>query len=212
MQPNEYMKLEHQLCFAFYTCSREMMKLYRPLLSPLGLTYTQYITLLSLWERDGVTVKELGAKLFLDSGTLTPLLKKLEAMGLITRTRDKEDERSVIIELTAKGQDLREQAAEVPTKLYAEMRMFGSKTFKRCMNIFNPSCGRWAKLPGEGKRNDERVSPDTARPLYFEKSCLRGIISGVTRNAFRLNKLVRILHNREVHPRKNGGMRHAGQP
>lgn len=119
MQPNEYMKLEHQLCFAFYTCSREMMKLYRPLLSPIGLTYTQYITLLSLWEQDGVTVKELGAKLFLDSGTLTPLLKKLEAMGLITRTRDKADERSVIIELTAKGQDLREQAAEVPTKLYA---------------------------------------------------------------------------------------------
>ncbi|KHF34496.1 Organic hydroperoxide resistance transcriptional regulator [Paenibacillus sp. P1XP2] len=119
MQPNEYMKLEHQLCFAFYKCSREMMKLYRPLLSPLGLTYTQYITLLSLWEQDGVTVKELGAKLFLDSGTLTPLLKKLEAMGLITRTRDKADERSVIIELTAKGQDLREQAAEVPTKLYA---------------------------------------------------------------------------------------------
>lgn len=119
MQPNEYMKLEHQLCFAFYTCSREMMKLYRPLLSPLGLTYTQYITLLSLWERDGVTVKELGAKLFLDSGTLTPLLKKLEAMELITRTRDKDDERNVIIDLTGKGRDLRERAAEIPIKLYA---------------------------------------------------------------------------------------------
>ncbi|MDR9855149.1 MarR family transcriptional regulator [Paenibacillus sp. VCA1] len=119
MQPNEYMKLENQLCFAFYTCSREIMKLYRPLLSPLGLTYTQYITMLSLWERDGVTVKELGAKLFLDSGTLTPLLKKLETMELITRTRDKVDERNVIIELTDKGSAFREQAAEVPKKLYA---------------------------------------------------------------------------------------------
>lgn len=79
------------------------MKLYRPLLAEFGLTYTQYITLLSLWEQDNVTVKDLGAKLFLDSGTLTPLLKKLENMELITRTRDKADERNVIIALTERG-------------------------------------------------------------------------------------------------------------
>ena len=120
MQPQEYMKLDNQLCFAFYTCSREMMKLYRPLLSPLGLTYTQYITLLSLWEQDGVTVKELGSKLFLDSGTLTPLLKKLENMNLITRKRDKADERNVLITLTDRGRELQEQAAEVPLKLYGD--------------------------------------------------------------------------------------------
>lgn len=123
MQPHEWMKLDNQLCFAFYTCSREIMKLYRPLLSQFGLTYTQYITLLSLWERDGVTVKELGAKLFLDSGTLTPLLKKLENAGLITRTRDKADERNVIIELTDRGRALQEQAAEVPLKLYADTKV-----------------------------------------------------------------------------------------
>ncbi|MGV2794882.1 MarR family transcriptional regulator, partial [Clostridium perfringens] len=96
---------------------------YRPLLSPLGLTYTQYITLLSLWEQDGVTVKELGSKLFLDSGTLTPLLKKLENMNLITRTRDTADERNVLITLTDRGRELQEQAAEVPLKLYGETRV-----------------------------------------------------------------------------------------
>ncbi|MGG6313800.1 MarR family winged helix-turn-helix transcriptional regulator [Paenibacillus macerans] len=119
MNTDELMKLDNQLCFAFYTCSREIMKLYRPLLSQFGLTYTQYITLLSLWERDGVTVKELGAELFLDSGTLTPLLKKLENMNLLTRTRDKSDERNVIIELTEEGRALREKACSVPMQLFA---------------------------------------------------------------------------------------------
>lgn len=120
MQPENYLKLDQQLCFAFYTCSREIMKLYRPLLSPHGLTYTQYITLLSLWEKDGVTVKELGATLFLDSGTLTPLLKKLESLKLITRTRDKADERNVIINLTDRGRALKDQVSDVPKKLYAD--------------------------------------------------------------------------------------------
>lgn len=123
MQPDDYMKLDQQLCFAFYTCSREIMKLYRPLLAPHGLTYTQYITLLSLWERDGVTVKELGATLFLDSGTLTPLLKKLESMNLITRTRDKADERNVIIKLTETGHALKEHVGDVPKKLYADTKV-----------------------------------------------------------------------------------------
>ncbi|MCD1260422.1 MarR family transcriptional regulator [Paenibacillus athensensis] len=113
------LKLENQLCFAFYACSREITKLYRPILAELGLTYTQYITLLALWEKDGVGVKELGERLYLDSGTLTPLLKKLETTGLLTRTRSKADERSVVIELTAAGRALKERAAEVPGKLYA---------------------------------------------------------------------------------------------
>lgn len=117
-KPNPSLKLDDQLCFAFYACSRGIMKLYRPLLQELGLTYTQYITLLALWEQDAVTVKELGSRLFLDSGTLTPLLKKLEAVELLTRMRDPKDERNVIITLTGKGQALRHQAQEIPCKLY----------------------------------------------------------------------------------------------
>lgn len=117
------MKLDNQLCFAFYTCSKEIMKQYRPLLTELGLTYTQYITLLSLWEQDGVTVKELGAKLALDSGTLTPLLKKLEGMELLTRTRDKSDERNVIIRLTDAGAKLQEKACTVPLQLFADTQV-----------------------------------------------------------------------------------------
>lgn len=116
---DELLKLENQLCFAFYACSREITKLYRPILSELGLTYTQYITLLVLWEHDGIGVKELGARLYLDSGTLTPLLKKLESQGLLTRTRSKADERSVIIELTDEGRALKSRAVDVPAKLYS---------------------------------------------------------------------------------------------
>ncbi|CAM3307868.1 MarR family transcriptional regulator [Paenibacillus lupini] len=118
MNSDELLKLDNQICFAFYACSREITKLYRPILAELGLTYTQYITLLALWEQDNVSVKELGAKLLLDSGTLTPLLKKLESMGLLTRARDKSDERHLIVRLTEKGQELRKQAECVPGRLY----------------------------------------------------------------------------------------------
>nr|WP_197480045.1 MarR family transcriptional regulator [Paenibacillus swuensis] len=115
---DDVLKLENQLCFSVYACSREIIKLYRPILDELGLTYTQYVTMLALWERDGVTVKELGQQLYLDSGTLTPLLKKLEGMGLVTRTREKADERNVNIGLTEKGAALKAQAQEVPDKLF----------------------------------------------------------------------------------------------
>ncbi|GLX69984.1 MarR family winged helix-turn-helix transcriptional regulator [Paenibacillus glycanilyticus] len=118
MNNDELLKLENQLCFAFYSCSREMTKLYRPILAELGLTYTQYITMLALWEQDHVSVKELGAKLLLDSGTLTPLLKKLEAMGLLTRARDKADERHLIVRLTEEGAALKEKASLVPIRLF----------------------------------------------------------------------------------------------
>lgn len=114
---DEILKLDNQFCFAFYVCSKEIIKKYKPLLDPLGLTYTNYITLLALWEKDNITVKELGKKLYLDSGTLTPLLKKLEGQGLINRERSAEDERNVYVKLTEKGHNLKEKAASIPKEL-----------------------------------------------------------------------------------------------
>ncbi len=111
------LRLDNQLCFPLYAASRRIIKLYRPVLDPLGLTYTQYITLLALWERDGETVTALGERLFLDSGTLTPLLKKLESQGLVQRERSLEDERNVLIRLTAAGRALKTQAAAVPGQI-----------------------------------------------------------------------------------------------
>jgi len=120
MDQRTALRLDNQLCFAVYACSREITKLYHPLLKELGLTYTQYITLLALWEEDRVSVKRLGSRLFLDSGTLTPLLKKLEQMGLVTRERDSLDERSVIIGLTDKGFRLKDKARDIPEKLFCQ--------------------------------------------------------------------------------------------
>ncbi|MGH4122283.1 MAG: MarR family winged helix-turn-helix transcriptional regulator [Clostridium sp.] len=113
----EALKLDNQLCFALYACSREITKLYKPLLDKLGITYTQYISLLVLWEKDNITVKEMGEKLHLDSGTLTPLLKKLECMNLVNRTRDTVDERKVYVKLTERGIELKKIAIEVPNKI-----------------------------------------------------------------------------------------------
>ena len=117
MTGDSVLKLDNQLCFAVYACAREMTKLYAPLLKELGLTYTQYIAMLALWERDGVSVKELGRRLYLDSGTLTPLLKKLEKSGLVRRTRDPRDERSVVVTLTPAGEALRQPAERIPARL-----------------------------------------------------------------------------------------------
>lgn len=108
------LKLEHQLCFALYSSSLAMTKLYKPLLEPLGLTYPQYLAMLALWEHDGLTVSELGQRLQLDSGTLTPLLKRLQAVGLLERRRDTADERRVLLQLTAAGRALKTRAAKVP--------------------------------------------------------------------------------------------------
>jgi DNA-binding MarR family transcriptional regulator len=107
------LQLSGQLCFATYAAAHAFTRFYKPLLEPLGLTYSQYIVLLVLWETDNVTVKEIGQRLFLDSGTLTPLLKRLEANGIVQRTRDAQDERLVRISLTAKGRDLRAPVAKV---------------------------------------------------------------------------------------------------
>jgi len=117
------LKLENQLCFAVYAFSREITKIYRPLLEPLGLTYTQYLVMIVLWEKDGISLKELGSKLRLDSGTLTPLLKKLENDGNIERTRDKRDERNLIIYLSDKGKQLMQEAEKVPNNIACSLPM-----------------------------------------------------------------------------------------
>jgi MarR family transcriptional regulator, organic hydroperoxide resistance regulator len=114
----EWLQLDRQLCFALYSSSLAMTKLYKPLLEPLGLTYPQYLVMLVLWEGDGVAVSDLGARLTLDSGTLTPLLKRLEAAGLVQRRRDRADERRVLVSLTAAGQALKTRAAQVPPQVF----------------------------------------------------------------------------------------------
>ncbi|MBR0373172.1 MAG: MarR family transcriptional regulator [Mogibacterium sp.] len=110
----EGLKLENQLCFPLYACSKEIIKQYKPFLDKIDLTYTQYITMMVLWEEKQIGVKALGEKLYLDSGTLTPLLKKLEAKGLITRHRSKEDERNLIVTITEAGEALRDEAVDIP--------------------------------------------------------------------------------------------------
>lgn len=116
MDQNKYdsLKLSRQLCFPLYACARETIKLYTPHLDKLGLTYTQYITMMVLWEKKSLTAKELGQILYLDSGTLTPLLKKLEAKGLITRKRSEMDERNLIVTITEEGDGLKDQALDIP--------------------------------------------------------------------------------------------------
>ncbi len=113
----DMLRLENQLCFPLYVCAKEVVKAYTPLLAELDLTYTQYITMMVMWEHKELKVKEVGAYLYLDSGTLTPLLKRLEEKGYITRRRSADDERDLIVTLTQKGAALREQALSVPQKL-----------------------------------------------------------------------------------------------
>lgn len=112
--PTPWLALDHQLCFALYSTSLAMTKLYKPLLEPLGLTYPQYLVMLVLWESDGLTVSEIGERLSLDSGTLTPLLKRLESLGLVQRLRDAADERRVRLQLSAEGRALKARARAVP--------------------------------------------------------------------------------------------------
>lgn len=111
------LKLENQLCFPLYACSREIIKQYRPYLEQLDLTYTQYLVMMVLWEEERINVKELGKKLFLDSGTLTPVLKSLEAKGYVTRTRSTQDERVLYAALTDQGRVLKKKAVHVPEKI-----------------------------------------------------------------------------------------------
>lgn len=113
----EGLKLENQLCFPLYAASREVIKQYRPYLDKLDITYTQYIAMMVFWAEKKISVKELGKKLFLDSGTLTPVLKSMEAKGLVKRYRSAEDERVLMVEITEKGEELKEQAKDIPQKV-----------------------------------------------------------------------------------------------
>lgn len=111
------LKLKSQLCFPLYACSKEIIRRYKPFLDRFDLTYTQYITMMALWENESMNVRELGGALFLDSGTLTPVLKKLENKGYIERRRSKEDERNLIVTVTQKGWDLRDEALSIPASM-----------------------------------------------------------------------------------------------
>ena len=122
-QNYDILKIENQLCFPLYACARETIKLYKPYLDRLDLTYTQYITMLVLWEKKSVTVKALGERLFLDSGTLTPLLKKLEGKGLVTRNRSKEDERNLIVSITEAGEQMKQEAVTIPAAMAARVKL-----------------------------------------------------------------------------------------
>lgn len=119
METYDTLKLESQLCFPLYACAKEVIRKYKPFLDEIGLTYTQYIAMMVLWEDASLTVKSLGERLFLDSGTLTPLLKKMEGAGWIERKRDVNDERSVIVTVTEEGMRLREAARHIPERMGA---------------------------------------------------------------------------------------------
>lgn len=131
------LKIENQLCFPLYAAAKEVVRKYKPLLDPLDLTYTQYITMMILWEHREMTVKELGERLYLDSGTLTPLLKKLETKGFIRRCRSEEDERSVIVSITEAGEALRERAVDVPAAM------------EQCVDLTEEEAGQLYRLLGK---------------------------------------------------------------
>ncbi len=111
------LKLENQLCFPLYACAKEIVRQYKPILDKFDLTYTQYITMMVMWERKELNVKELGEYIYLDSGTLTPVLKKLESKGYIKRNRSKDDERNLLVVLTEKGENLKKQALSIPDQV-----------------------------------------------------------------------------------------------
>ena len=123
----DVLKLKNQLCFPLYACSREVIKQYKPFLDEVDLTYTQYIAMLALWENREMTVKELGDALYLDSGTLTPLLKKLENKGYVTRTRSRKDERNLIVAVTEEGDQLKEQALKMQQAIEDNTELSGEK-------------------------------------------------------------------------------------
>lgn len=130
------LKLKNQICFPLYVCSKEIIRRYKPHLDALDLTYTQYIAMMVLWEEKQINVKDLGQRLYLDSGTLTPLLKKLESKGYITRRRSKEDERNRIISITDDGNALRDKAIEIPEKVGKCLNIPYEKTLKLYKSLY----------------------------------------------------------------------------
>ena len=125
--PAELLRLDNQLCFPLYACSKEVIRSYQPLLGPLGLTYTQYLCMMVLWEEDTATASHLGERLYLDSGTLTPVLKKLEERGYVTRERSATDARVLEVRLTPEGRALRDRAASVPLAMACHVRLSASE-------------------------------------------------------------------------------------
>ena len=124
------LKLENQICFPLYACSREIIKKYKPFLDEIGLTYTQYITMMVMWEHEKISAKEMGKLLYLDSGTLTPVLKKLEKDGYVKRKRNHSDERILEIEITEKGRLLKEDAVGIPEKMSYSIGLNEAKAIK----------------------------------------------------------------------------------
>ena len=120
---SEQLKLENQICFPLYACAKEIVRLYAPYLDELDLTYTQYITMMIMWEEKEISSKEIGKKLYLDSGTLSPLLKKLEQKGYITRERDLNDERNLLVKITDSGLSLMEKAEDIPYSMYKKINL-----------------------------------------------------------------------------------------
>lgn len=133
---NEFLKLDNQLCFKIYASHRKITKEYKPLLDKINLTYPQYLVMLVLWETDNITVKDLGEKLYLDSGTVSPLIKNLETKNLVKKQRDLEDERVVYVNLTDKGQNLKEKALCVP-KMMIKKGLVNEEEYLTLMSILN---------------------------------------------------------------------------
>ncbi len=131
----EQLKLKNQLCFPLYACSRKIVNAYTPYLKPLGLTYTQYLVFMVLWEKKEATVGELGSTLYLDAGTLSPLLKKLEIEGLIVRTHPENDERVTSVKLTAKGEKLKEACKDIPFKVASVVGSFDKKEIEQLYGL-----------------------------------------------------------------------------
>ena len=148
------LKLENQICFPLYACSREIVKRYKPFLDTIDLTYTQYIAMKVMWEKKCVNVKELGEYLYLDSGTLTPLLKKLESKGLITRKRSDKDERNLIATITEEGEKLKEQAVDIPFEMAGCTNLTAEEGIM-LYNILYKILGK--KLPEEKTKDTEIV-------------------------------------------------------
>ena len=134
-QEYEQLLLKNQLCFPMYACSRKIVGQYTPYLTPLGLTYTQYVVLMALWEHETLNVGQLGSILHLDAGTLTPLLKRLEKAGYVTRQRSKEDERVTVISITAEGNALKEKCKDIPLKLASETSALDEKDAKELYRL-----------------------------------------------------------------------------
>lgn len=140
-QNYEQLKLSNQLCFPLYVCSKEIVRRYKPFLDEVDLTYTQYITMMAFWEKGETNVKDLGKMLFLDSGTLTPVLKTLESKGFITRERSKEDERNLIVKITESGLNLQEKCCDIPQKVGCCVKLDAEKA-KQLKALLDELLGR----------------------------------------------------------------------